>query len=203
MGLRRLLIVGLIALVNAFTANVWQGSTFAQEDTNVVAPPTEESPAPPPTEEQTATNEESAATENQAQEAPEQPPRPQQPTVTVPPPRPLSVPQPAPPAVVPPEQATIEFEFQGASLNAILEWYAKLTNRSIISAPNLAGTINFRSQTKLTKDEAIQALDSVLAINNIAAIPLGDKFLKVVQITTAAQEGIPFWLIISDWYWVV
>jgi general secretion pathway protein D len=102
----------------------------------------------------------------------------------------------APPAE-PGEQATIEFEFQGASVNAILEWYAKLTNRSIISAPNLGGTINFRSQTKLTKDEAIQALDSVLAINNIAAIPLGDKFLKIVQINTAAQEGIPVGRLLS------
>lgn len=90
------------------------------------------------------------------------------------------------------EAATIDFEFQGAPITAILEWYARLTKRSIISAPNLAGIINFRSQTKLTEKEAIQALDSVLAINNIAAIPLGDKFLKIVPIPTAKQEGIPF-----------
>ena len=44
----------------------------------------------------------------------------------------------------------------------------------------------------MTKKEAIQALDSVLAINNIAAIPLGDKFLKIVPIPSAKQEGIPF-----------
>jgi general secretion pathway protein D len=90
------------------------------------------------------------------------------------------------------EQPTIDFEFQGAPITAILEWYARLTKRSIISAPNLAGIINFRSQTKLTTDEAIQALDSVLAINNIAAIKLGDKFLKIVPIPSAKQEGIPF-----------
>ena len=90
------------------------------------------------------------------------------------------------------EAATIDFEFQGAPISAILEWYARLTKRSIISAPNMAGIINFRSQTKLTTGEALQALDSVLAINNIAAIPLGDKFLKIVPIPTAKQEGIPF-----------
>ncbi len=90
------------------------------------------------------------------------------------------------------EAATIDFEFQGAPITAILEWYARLTERSIVSAPNLAGIINFRSQTKLTKREAIQALDSVLAINNIAAIPLGDKFLKIVPIPSAKQEGVPF-----------
>jgi len=118
-------------------------------------------------------------------------------TVNVPQPHPATAP---PPPLVPPaahgpqspETPQIEFEFQGASINAILEWYSRLTNRSIISAPNLQITVNFRSQTKLTKEDAIQALDSVLAINNIAAIPLGDKFLKIVQITTAKTEGLPF-----------
>jgi general secretion pathway protein D len=109
----------------------------------------------------------------------------QQPVVAVVPPLPT-------PAPAQTEPATIDFEFQGAPITAILEWYARLTKRSIISAPNLAGIINFRSQTKLTQEEAIQALDSVLAINNVAAIPLGDKFLKIVPIPTAKQEGIPF-----------
>ena len=109
-------------------------------------------------------------------------------TTPQPVPAPASPPKPAaPPAEVP----SIDFEFQGAPINAILDWYSRLTERSIISAPNLTITVNFRSQTKLTKAEAIQALDSVLAINNIAAIPLGDKFLKIVQINTAKQEGLP------------
>jgi general secretion pathway protein D len=124
-------------------------------------------------------------------------PSPQVPTQ----PSPAAVANPAPPSparvVQPSEQAIIDFEFQGAPITAILDWYARLTNRSIISAPTLAATINFRSQTKLTKDEAIQALDSVLAINNIAAIPLGEKFLKVVQINTAKQEGLPVGRIVA------
>jgi len=115
-------------------------------------------------------------------------------TTQPPPPPPSAAPaHPAQPA----EQATINFEFQGASVNAILDWYSRLTGRSIISAPNLNAQITFRCQSKLTKEEAIQALDSVLAINNIAAIPLGEKFLKVVQITSAKQEGIPFGRVVA------
>jgi general secretion pathway protein D len=110
-------------------------------------------------------------------------------------PAPTAIPAPPPPPAAHDAQSAdtpqIEFEFQGASINAILEWYSRLTNRSIISAPNLQITVNFRSQTKLTRKDAIEALDSVLAINNIAAIPLGDKFLKIVQITTAKTEGLP------------
>ncbi|MGO9526144.1 MAG: type II secretion system secretin GspD, partial [Verrucomicrobiia bacterium] len=104
-----------------------------------------------------------------------------------PPPPPSS----APARLAQSDQAVIDFEFQGAPITAILDWYSRLTGRSIISAPNLNAQINFRSQSKLTKEEAIEALDSVLAINNIAAIPLGEKFLKIVQINTAKQEGLP------------
>jgi general secretion pathway protein D len=105
------------------------------------------------------------------------------------PPTPPSPPSPAPAHAA--DQPIIDFEFQGAPITAILDWYSRLTGRSIISAPNLNAQINFRSQSKLTKEEAIEALDSVLAINNIAAIPMGEKFLKIVQITTAKQEGLP------------
>jgi len=113
-------------------------------------------------------------------------------TAQVPPQQMPPPPAPSPaPASPPAEVANIDFEFQAAPINALLEWYSRLTNRSIISAPNLQASITFRSQTKLTKDEAIQALDSVLAINNIAAIPLGEKFLKIVTINTAKLEGVP------------
>ena len=126
------------------------------------------------------------------QSAPAQPPPNLVVSTTTPPSQPLRTPPPAPtPAVPAPEVPDINFEFQGAPINAILDWYSRLTDRSIISAPNLNIVVNFRSQSKLTRSEAIQALDSVLAINNIAAIPLGEKFLKIVQINTAKQEGLP------------
>jgi general secretion pathway protein D len=80
-------------------------------------------------------------------------------------------------------------EFQNAPVTAVLDYYARLTNRSVISAPNLAGNITFRSQTNLTLEEAIQALDTVLAVNGIAVLPQGEKFLKVVQIAAGPQEG--------------
>jgi general secretion pathway protein D len=84
-------------------------------------------------------------------------------------------------------------DFQGTPVQAVLEYYANnLARRSIIQAPNIAGTVYFRSQSDLTIDEARAALDSVLAINGIAVIPMGEKFLKVVQIASAKQEGLPF-----------
>jgi general secretion pathway protein D len=81
-------------------------------------------------------------------------------------------------------------DFEGAPVQAVLDYYARLTKRSIIAAPNLAGVIRFRSQTELTRAEALQALDTVLAMNSVSVIPMGEKFLKVVQTPTAKQEGV-------------
>ena len=92
-------------------------------------------------------------------------------------------------AISPPKPKLDIIEFQNAPVTAVLDYYARLTNRSIITAPNLAGNITFRSQTNLTLEEAIQALDTVLALNGIAVLPQGDKFLKVVQNAAGPQEG--------------
>ncbi len=105
---------------------------------------------------------------------------------------PSSAPRPVPPATVRTGSGDNVgvIDFQGVPVQTVLDYYARLTNRSVIAAPNLAGAIYFRSQTNLTRDEMIHALDSVLALNGIAVLPLGEKFLKVVQIATAKQEGI-------------
>jgi general secretion pathway protein D len=107
---------------------------------------------------------------------------------------------PVPRAVPPPVRAlpngggngkAEKMEFSNASINAVLEYYARLTKRTLIPAPNLAGQITFRAQVELTVEEAIQALDSVLALNGIGTVPVGDKFLKVVQIASVKQEVPP------------
>jgi len=108
---------------------------------------------------------------------------------------PEAAPRPSPPPLQPAAKTgpTVEIiDFNNTPVPAVLEYYARLTGRSIIAAPNLAGTITFRSQSRLTLDEALQALDSVLAINGVGVVPMGEKFLKVVQIASAKQEGLPF-----------
>ncbi len=102
---------------------------------------------------------------------------------------PQPIPAPAAGAAAASESVGI-IDFEGAPVRAVLDYYARLTKRSIIAAPNISGVVNFRSQTELTRAEAIQALDSVLAVNGLAVVPLGEKFLKVVQIAGAKQEGV-------------
>ena len=74
--------------------------------------------------------------------------------------------------VAAPAEELVEMNYQGASIQTVIEYYAMLTHRSLIQAPNIAGSVTFRSNTKLTIDEAKAALESVFAINNIAVIPM-------------------------------
>ena len=84
-----------------------------------------------------------------------------------------------------------QLKLSNASLDVLLdEYYAPLTGRTMIKAPGVAGTFNFKAREKLTKAEMIQAMDSLLSMNNLALVPLGERFFRVVQIDKAPTEGL-------------
>jgi general secretion pathway protein D len=104
----------------------------------------------------------------------------------------------APPAVpnpgLPGTEKLILLNFRDAPLDQVLEFTADLLGRTLIKSPGLNATITLKSQTRLTIPEAMQAIDTVLAMNNVSLVPMGDKFLKVVQTPNARQEGMPIQL---------
>src|SRR5207244_11769397 len=65
-------------------------------------------------------------------------------------------------------------------------------NRTILRPSQLPGIITLKTQTPLTKKEAIQALDAVLALNGVAVIPVGEKFVKVLPSAQANAAGAAF-----------
>jgi general secretion pathway protein D len=84
----------------------------------------------------------------------------------------------------------ISLNFRDAPLDQVLQFYSELTGRTLIKSPGISGTITLRGQTRLTESEALQAIEAVLAMNNVTVVPMGTKFLKVVQPTAARQEGM-------------
>ncbi|MCX7723287.1 MAG: hypothetical protein N2379_09565 [Verrucomicrobiae bacterium] len=91
------------------------------------------------------------------------------------------------------EPATNMFNFPAVDLNTFLNFYAELVGRTILRPANLpAPLITLKTQTPLTRTEAIQAFDTVLAMNGITTIPVGEKFVKVVPVAQAAQEAARF-----------
>jgi general secretion pathway protein D len=118
-----------------------------------------------------------------------------------PPPQPgLTPPSPVPPdagggVAQPPQggnEKLILLNFRDSPLDQVLEFVADLMGRTMIKSPGINATITLKSQTRLTVPEALQAIEAVLAMNNVTLVPMGEKFLKVVQTGQARMEGMPF-----------
>jgi len=83
-------------------------------------------------------------------------------------------------------------DFASADIGQVLTIYSKLVNRTILRPATLpTATIVLKTQTELTRQEAIQALDAVLALNGISMINVSDKFVKALPIAQANAAGAP------------
>jgi general secretion pathway protein D len=83
-------------------------------------------------------------------------------------------------------------DFQGVDVTQVLEVYAQLVGRTLLHGGLPSAQIVLKTETPLTKAEAIEALQGVLALNGIAVINVDDKFVKVVPIDQAGQQGQQF-----------
>jgi general secretion pathway protein D len=79
--------------------------------------------------------------------------------------------------------------FQGVDVSQVLDVYAQLVGRTMLRAGLPPAQIILRTETPLTKTEAIQALQAVLALNGIALVNVGDKFVKVLPLDQANSAG--------------
>jgi general secretion pathway protein D len=83
--------------------------------------------------------------------------------------------------------------FEGVDVSQVLEVYAQLVGRTLLHGALPQASIVLKTETPLTKKEAIEALKAVLALNGIAVIDVpGDKFVKVVATDQAGQAGQTF-----------
>jgi len=108
-------------------------------------------------------------------------------------PTPFTNPNAAAPAAAPQEEmiAPGTINFEGVDVNQVLDVYAQLVNRTLLRATLPQASITLKTQTPLTRTEAIEALKSVLGMNNITLIDVGDKFVKVSSTQDANGQGGP------------
>ncbi len=82
--------------------------------------------------------------------------------------------------------------FQNAELAQVLAIYQELSGRTVVrpaALPNPA--ISVRNQTALSRVQALQLLDTVLAQNGIAMVLMGELAVKAVPEARAASESPP------------
>jgi general secretion pathway protein D len=102
---------------------------------------------------------------------------------------------PATPPSNAPAEETIpagNINFQGVDVSQVLDVYAQLVGRTVLHAGLPTAQIVLKTETPLTKTEAIQALQAVLALNGISVVNVGDKFVKVVPSEQANTVGAEF-----------
>ena len=82
-------------------------------------------------------------------------------------------------------------KFNQATLDIVLNDYSQKTGRTLLMGPKVPKSmITLRSQGGLTLAEYLQAVEAVLAMNSIALVKVGEKFIKVVPIGEARQESM-------------
>jgi general secretion pathway protein D len=84
----------------------------------------------------------------------------------------------------------LQLNFRDSPLDQVLDLIASLNGKTIIKSPGLNATITLKSQTRLNVEESMQAIEAVLAMNNITLVPMGEKFLRAVQTAQARQVGM-------------
>ena len=82
---------------------------------------------------------------------------------------------------------------QKMDIDQFLGVYAGLANRTVLRPNALAAPqVTIVTKGTLTRREALQAFDTVIGLNGITMINVGEKFVKAVAQTGAGMEGQPF-----------
>lgn len=84
----------------------------------------------------------------------------------------------------------VALKYKDAPLDLILDNVAEWTGRMLIKAPGVNATITLMSNDKIPIPEALEAIETVLAMNNVGFVKMGTRFLKVVPIASVQPEGI-------------
>lgn len=93
-------------------------------------------------------------------------------------------------APVSPRQ-TIQPTYRGVSMDIVLQEYAQRTGRILLRDPRVTTVnITLESREPMPVEEFLRAVESLLAMNNIALVPFRDNFLKVVPADSVIRSGI-------------
>jgi general secretion pathway protein D len=83
----------------------------------------------------------------------------------------------------------IDYNIQAAPVDSILDTLEELTGRTVIRPQALSPATYTINLVQKTKAEVILALETELEVNQVAVIPLGDKFLEVMPLPLARSSA--------------
>jgi general secretion pathway protein D len=97
---------------------------------------------------------------------------------------------PAPPVK---NDVSASLRFEKTQLELVLNVFGELTGRSIIRPANLPQVVfDFKPQGPMTEKDAVEAIQALLAANELGIVPLGDKFAQVLPAAQLEKDPPPF-----------
>ncbi|HAM70807.1 MAG TPA: hypothetical protein DCM86_04105, partial [Verrucomicrobiales bacterium] len=86
-----------------------------------------------------------------------------------------------------------DLKLQEMEINQLLDLYQDISGRTVLRPASLASPkITLKGAVKLTRKEALEALDSILSLNQVSMVPQGEKFIKALPNNQAQQSGAVF-----------
>jgi general secretion pathway protein D len=83
----------------------------------------------------------------------------------------------------------VTFAMEQMDLDLVMEQYCAWTDKIYLKTDDVKASITLRSDKKIPVSEAIKVVEAILAMNNIALVPMGDNYIKVIQATAGDLTG--------------
>jgi general secretion pathway protein D len=84
-----------------------------------------------------------------------------------------------------------EINVKNADIAAIVRIFSKKTKRNYILDEAVKGKVTIYLPSKVSSEEAIGILDSVLALKGFSSVPIGENLWKIIPAKQAKQSTIP------------
>ena len=89
------------------------------------------------------------------------------------------------------KDASTEINVKNADIAAIVKVFSKKTKRNYILDENVRGKVSIYLPGKVTSDEALQILESVLALKGFTSVPVSKNLWKIIPAKDAKGATIP------------
>lgn len=89
------------------------------------------------------------------------------------------------------KDASTEINVKDADISAIIRIFSKKTKRNYILDERVKGKVSIYLPGKVSAEESLRILDSVLAIKGFTSVPIGENLWKIVPSKEAKQSTVP------------
>ena len=89
------------------------------------------------------------------------------------------------------KDSSTEINVKNADIAAIIRIFSRKTKRNFILDEKVRGKVSIYLPGKVSAEESLRILDSVLALKGFSSVPIGDNLWKIVPSKEARQSTIP------------